>query len=141
MALVLYNSVFVPLCSPNTCKGVFNSNVTTFQSNCAEGLHFSAFHCNSNFLPLILSHREKTEAKKSWLSIDHYTVIFVMDSCSLCMLDTIYFYFIFKVQHYTTNIYHNFVIITWKIEMAPKELHIPQFLPAFHTGFFAVGER
>ena len=23
-----------------TCKGVFNPNVTTFQSNCAEGLHF-----------------------------------------------------------------------------------------------------
>ena len=86
------------------------------------------FHCNSNFLPLILSHREKTEAKKSWLSIDHYTVIFVIGSCSLCMLDTIYFYFIFKVQHYTTNIYHSFLIITWKIEMAPKELHIPQFL-------------
>ena len=31
--------------SPNTCKDVFNPNVTTFQSNCAEGLHFSAFHC------------------------------------------------------------------------------------------------
>ena len=44
------------------------------------------------------------------------------------MLDTIYFNFIFKVQHYTTNIYHSFFIITWKIEMAPKELHIPQFL-------------
>ena len=27
-----------------TCKDVFNPNVTTFQSNCAEGLHFSAFH-------------------------------------------------------------------------------------------------
>ena len=25
-------------------KDVFNPNVTTFQSNCAEGLHFSAFH-------------------------------------------------------------------------------------------------
>ena len=42
-------SVFVPLCSPNTCKDVFNSNVfnpnvTAFQSNCAESLHFSAFH-------------------------------------------------------------------------------------------------
>ena len=46
--LVRYNSVFVPLCSPNTCKDVFNPNVTAFQSNCAEGLHFSAFHCNSN---------------------------------------------------------------------------------------------
>ena len=32
-----------PLCSPNTCKYVFNPNITTFQSNCAEGLHFSAF--------------------------------------------------------------------------------------------------
>ena len=28
-----------------TCKGVFNPNVTTFQSNCAKGLHFNAFHC------------------------------------------------------------------------------------------------
>ena len=43
LALVRYNSVFVPLCSLNTCKGVFNPNVTTSQSNCAEGLHFSAF--------------------------------------------------------------------------------------------------
>ena len=42
--LVQYNSVFVPLCSPNTCKDVFNPNVTAFQSNCAEGLHFSAFY-------------------------------------------------------------------------------------------------
>ena len=30
--------------SPNTCKVAFNPNVTTFQSNCAGGLHFSAFH-------------------------------------------------------------------------------------------------
>ena len=32
-----------------TCKDVFNPNVTAFQSNCAEGLHFSAFHytCSS----------------------------------------------------------------------------------------------
>ena len=44
LALVRYNSVFVPLCSPNTCKDVFNPNVTTFQSYCAEGLHFSDFH-------------------------------------------------------------------------------------------------
>ena len=35
--------IYIPLCSPNTCKYVFNPNVTTFQSNCAEGLHFSAF--------------------------------------------------------------------------------------------------
>ena len=28
----------------NTCKDVFNLNVTTFQSNCAEDLHFSVFH-------------------------------------------------------------------------------------------------
>ena len=34
---------YIPLCSPNTCKYIFNPNVTTFQSNCAEGLHFSAF--------------------------------------------------------------------------------------------------
>ena len=31
---------------PNTCKDVFNRNVITFQSNCAEGLHFSAFCSN-----------------------------------------------------------------------------------------------
>ena len=31
--LVRYNSVFVPLCSPNTRKDVFNPNVATFQSN------------------------------------------------------------------------------------------------------------
>ena len=30
-------------------QDVFNPNVTTFQSNCAEGLHFSAFHLNSIF--------------------------------------------------------------------------------------------
>ena len=35
--------IYIPLCSPNTCKYVFNPNVTTFQSNCAEDLHFSAF--------------------------------------------------------------------------------------------------
>ena len=44
MVLVQYNSVFIPLCSPNTCNDVFNPNLTTFQSNCAESLHFSAFH-------------------------------------------------------------------------------------------------
>ena len=35
---------YIPLCSPNTCKGFFNPNVTIFQSNCAEGLHLSVFH-------------------------------------------------------------------------------------------------
>ena len=44
----LIQSVFIPVCSPNTCKDVFNPNVTTFQSNCAEGLHFSAFHYMNN---------------------------------------------------------------------------------------------
>ena len=39
LAFVRYNSVFVPMCSPNTCKCVFNPNVTY-----AKGLHFSAFH-------------------------------------------------------------------------------------------------
>ena len=34
----------IPVCSPNACKGVFNPNVTIFLSNCANGLHFSAFH-------------------------------------------------------------------------------------------------
>ena len=36
--------LIIPLCSPNTCKGVFNPNVATFQSNCVQGLHFSTFH-------------------------------------------------------------------------------------------------
>ena len=35
---------FIPLCSPNACKGVFNQKVIIFQSSCSEGLHFSAFH-------------------------------------------------------------------------------------------------
>ena len=35
---------YIPLCSPNTCKDVFNPNITTFQSNCAEGLHFSQWY-------------------------------------------------------------------------------------------------
>ena len=61
--LVRYNSVFVPLCSPNTCKDVFNTNVTAFQSNCAEGLHFSAFHFVLLFLNLL-----------SWKSLVHMKV-------------------------------------------------------------------
>ena len=52
--VVQYNSVFVPLCSPNTCKDVFNPNVTTFQSNCAKGLHFSAFHYYYYFIVFLL---------------------------------------------------------------------------------------
>ena len=36
----------IPVCSPNACEVVFNPNGTTFQSNCAKGLHFSAFHLN-----------------------------------------------------------------------------------------------
>ena len=41
---------YIPLCSPNiaTCKDVFNPNITTFKPNCAEGLHFSAFHLSIN---------------------------------------------------------------------------------------------
>ena len=35
---------FHTICSTNMCKGVFNPKVTIFQSNCAEGLHLSAFH-------------------------------------------------------------------------------------------------
>ena len=35
---------FIPVCSPNTCKCVFNPNVTIFLSNCTEDLYFSAFH-------------------------------------------------------------------------------------------------
>ena len=49
----------IPLCSPITCKDVFNPNVTTFQPNCAEGLHFRAFHyccaCSKNQSVVILS--------------------------------------------------------------------------------------
>ena len=56
-----FSYIYIPLCSPNTCKYVFNPNVTTFQSNCAEGLHFSAFihyfqqfivKMTSDYLPL-----------------------------------------------------------------------------------------
>ena len=32
---------FIPVCSPNTCKGVFNPNVTIFLPRV---WHFSAFH-------------------------------------------------------------------------------------------------
>ena len=35
---------FRTIVSPKTCKVVFNPNVIIFQSNCVEGLHFSAFH-------------------------------------------------------------------------------------------------
>ena len=42
--LLTFDVGLIPVCSPNACKGVFNPNVTIFQSNCAEGLHFSAFH-------------------------------------------------------------------------------------------------
>ena len=38
---------------PNTCKDVFNPNVTILKSNCAEGLHFSAFHYSSIIIILI----------------------------------------------------------------------------------------
>ena len=43
----LNNSFFILVYSPNTyaCKGVFNPNIPILQPNCAEGLHFSAFHC------------------------------------------------------------------------------------------------
>ena len=54
--LVRYNSVFVPLCSPNTCKDVFNPNVTAFQSNCAEGLHFVLFITIAGSVVLTLEH-------------------------------------------------------------------------------------
>ena len=42
--LVRYNSVFVYTNCVHPVH-VFNPNVITFQSNCAESLHFSAFHC------------------------------------------------------------------------------------------------
>ena len=41
--------------SPNVCKGVFNPNVTIFQSNCAEGLHFSAFLLHYYYCGTVLS--------------------------------------------------------------------------------------
>ena len=48
LTLVECNSVFIPVCSPNACNGVFNPNVTIFQSDCDEGLHARAFHCACN---------------------------------------------------------------------------------------------
>ena len=38
------------MCSPNVCKGVFNSNVPIFHPNCAESLHFSAFFSFKKYL-------------------------------------------------------------------------------------------
>ena len=32
------------MCSPNSCKGVFNSNNNSAQLNYTEGLHLSAFY-------------------------------------------------------------------------------------------------
>ena len=49
LVLVRYNSVFVPLCSPNTCKDVFNPNVTAFQ--CIVALTFT---CADNKLSGVL---------------------------------------------------------------------------------------
>ena len=49
---------YIPLCSPNTCKYVFNPNVTTFQSNCAEGLHFSAFIILINYYCCFITDHE-----------------------------------------------------------------------------------
>ena len=43
-------NIFACIHSMNTCKDVFNPNVTAFQSNCAEGLHFSAFHYVYNLI-------------------------------------------------------------------------------------------
>ena len=34
----VYNSVFIPVCSLYTCKGVFNPIFITFKSNCAGTL-------------------------------------------------------------------------------------------------------
>ena len=45
------------MCSPNSCKRCFHSNVTIFPSNCVEDLHFSAFHCSFAKLT-ILNHTE-----------------------------------------------------------------------------------
>ena len=58
-------NVLLCLYSPNTCKDVFNPNITTFQSNCVEGLHFSAFH---------LKH-EKCEQSNNSLEIMIYSNI------------------------------------------------------------------
>ena len=39
-----------------TCKNVFNPNVITFQSNCAKGLHFSAFHYHCTIILSPIQH-------------------------------------------------------------------------------------
>ena len=43
---------FIPVCSPNTCKGVFNPNVPLFQSNCTEGLTLLLFLVNVDILQI-----------------------------------------------------------------------------------------
>ena len=43
--------IFIPV--SNAYKGVFNPNVTIFQSNCTEGLHFSAFRYFRRHLRII----------------------------------------------------------------------------------------
>ena len=44
MVLVRYNSVSVYTIVFTQYMHVSNPNITTFQSNCAKGLHFSTFH-------------------------------------------------------------------------------------------------
>ena len=84
--MVRYNSVFKPLCSLNTCKDVFNPNVTTFQSNCAEGLHFSAFHYTSREVLL-----QQTPIRNCRSAPEHFqrrmsSILHVLDRV-LCQMD------------------------------------------------------
>ena len=48
--------VFMPVCLPNACKVVLN--VTIFQSNCAEGLHLSAFHFSIALISYYIGNNE-----------------------------------------------------------------------------------
>ena len=61
-----------------TCKDVFNPNVTTFQSNCAEGLHFSAFHYFS--IKLLANLAKLKGPRKKYLQ---YIVHMIVIKCTL----------------------------------------------------------
>ena len=61
------NSVFMSLCSPNTCNGVFNPNVPILQSSSAEEMHFSIFPIRTvshNFLFCVTKIYKKLLFKK-----------------------------------------------------------------------------
>ena len=58
--VALYKSVFMPVCSPNKCKGVFSPNSTTFQLSqiaprvCALLLFISYINCSSNSKKILM---------------------------------------------------------------------------------------